>query len=287
MKLKKKKEESSININRPGLNQSKKWVTLMVILALAVGAIYWVNELGRKAEETIPVVMLVQDVYKNTQITEKMLVQYNMLIAEYEKYAIVNDNGTTKKRIVLWEDRGKLVGTFAAYPMQGNTVALYRSFIKSRIDNSDSVMYSFPGKDIIRLDMDTSALNSFKAFLQPGDRLNISAIYTDSFTEEKIDEYGSKTKETYDIVKTESVFNQIIVADLLNANGDSVLDLYAAYADLPTTKQAQLDKDASYQDLIQATTLLIALTPEEQERYNYFKAKTGIKFQVSLPQRAG
>lgn len=279
------KKAAKINLNRPGANQSLRYVWLFLITVCASGAIFWVNSLGQKATQTIPVVMLAQDVYKNQQITEGMLIEYDMLIAEYEKYSIVNDNGTEKRRVVLWEERNKLINTFAAYPMQANTVAMYRSFIKSRIDNSDSVLYSFPGKDIIPLDVDSKTLKAFKTFLEPGDRLNIDALYVDSFVEQTVDDYGNKTKESYEVYKSETMFSNIIVADLLNKDGQSVLDLYAYYNDLPVYKQAQLDSDTNFQEQIEPSTLLVALTPEEKERYNYFKSKSQVTFQVSLPQR--
>lgn len=284
-KGKKAAKVAKVNVNRPGANKSLRFLWLIIIIACASGAIYWVNSLGEKATQTIQVVMLAQDVYKNQQITEAMLTPYDMLIAEYEKYSLVDDNGTEKRRVISWEERNKILGTFAAYPIQSNTVALYRSFMKSRIDNSDSVLYSFPGKDIIPLTVDSNTIKAFKTFLEPGDRLNIDVLYTDTFSEETVDTYGNKVKQDYEVYKSETMFSNILVADLLNKKGESVLDLYAYYNDLSVYRQAQLDQDTNFQSQIEPSVLLVALTPEEKERYNYFQSKSQATFQVSLPQR--
>lgn len=277
----------SVGISRPGANQMKKWMTLVLIMVITVGCIYYVSLIGKKAEETISVVMLGKNVYKNGQIRDdgETLIKYDMLVAEYEKYAIQEDNGTTKRRIVLWDEREKITGTFAAYPLQANTVAMYRDFVKSRVDNSDAVMYSFPGKTLVKLQISGSELDAFKTFLQPGDVLNIKASYVEKIQKEEVDAYGTPQKIQYEVQKTDEVFTNIAIADLLNANGQSVLDLYQEYNELTVWQQSNLDKNASYQETLIPNTLLVAFTPEESERYNYYLTKSNIAFRVELPQR--
>ena len=79
--------------------------------------------MGRKAEDTVSVVMWAEPIYKNEVITESMLEEYKMLKGEFEKYAVEKSDGTKKRRIVLWDERDKLINTFATYPLQRDTVA--------------------------------------------------------------------------------------------------------------------------------------------------------------------
>ena len=130
-------------------NNSKKSFLLVIIMLITVLLIVWVYTMGAKAEQTVSVVMLAEPVYKNEVIKETSLKEYKMVKAEFEKYAVVNENGTKKRRILLWEERDKILNTFAAYPLQSDTVAMYNNFIKSRTDNTDTVLYSFPGKNIL------------------------------------------------------------------------------------------------------------------------------------------
>ena len=237
--------------------------------------------MGRKAEETVQVIMLAEDIYKNEVVTEEMLQPYDMIKGEFEKYATTNSNGTQRRRILLWDERNLVVGTFAAYPLHEGTVAMYTDFITSRTDNSDSVLYSFPGKNIVALNVGTNDLKAFKTFLQPGDRVNIKAIYSESESVE--DEYG--TNERVTVYREETVFQDIMIADLLNSQGESILDIYASYNDATVYEQAQLDASETFQASVEPSTLLVALTPEEEMLYYYYQNKDDAEFTMSLPQR--
>ena len=284
-KGKKAQKVKSTSMNKPGANTTARWLYLGLIILVAMMMIAWVNNLGKKAEETIQVVMLARDVHKNQQITADMIKPYDMLVGEYEKYSVVKNNGKEERRVITWEERGVLNNTFAAYPMQANTVAMFRNFVKSRTDNTDSVLYSFPGKEIYSLDIGNE-ISDFKTFLKPGDRVNIRAHYTDKIKDKKINRYGEEEDVEYEVFKTEDVFNGIILADILNSKSESILDIYEGYNEMSVWEQARLDNDKSFQDKTEPSKVLVALTPEEASRYNYFLAKTGIEFKVSLPQRA-
>ena len=284
-KGKKAQRVKGVSMNKPGANTTTRWIWLIIIILIAGGLISWVDNLGKKAEETIKVVMLAKDVHKNQQITADMIKPYDMLVGEYEKYSIVKNNGKEERRVITWDERGVLNNTFAAYPMQANTVSMFRNFVKSRTDNTDSVLYSFPGKEIYSLDIG-GEIADFKTFLKPGDMVNIRAHYTDTITDVKLNRYGEEEEVEYEVFKTEDVFNGIILADILNSNGESVLDIYEGYNEMSVWDQARLDEDEGFKERTEPSKVLMALTPEEASRYNYFLAKSGIEFKVSLPQRA-
>lgn len=277
--------KNNMMAGRPARNQSKKNLYLVFIIIITALLILWVYSMGRKAEDTVTVVMLKDNVYKNQVVTENMLQPYEMLVGEFEKFAVVNANGVKTRRILLWDERDMIINSFAVYPLKANTYAEVRDFIKSRVDNSDNVLYSFPGKDIIKLDIATQDLQAFKTFLQPGDRLNISAVYSTTETILEDDGYGGTIKNTVESFKTEDVFRDIMLADLLNSNGESILDIYASYKDMTVYEQANLDASQSFKESVTPVSLLVALTPEEKERYYYFSGKSQVEFKASLPQR--
>lgn len=279
------KKARGLRLEKPAVNSLKRNMLIVLVVVITVLLIGWVYTLGKKAEETVTVVMLNQNVYKNQLITEDMLKPYDMLKAEFEKYAIIDKGGQKTRRLVLWEEVDKVINTFAAYPLQKDTILEYRSLIKSRIDNSDNVLYSFPGKEIVPLEVGYNELQAFKTFLKPGDRLNIEAIFSETKTITKKDEYGSDVTAEVEVYKTETVFKDIMIADLLNNAGESVLDIYSWYNDLSVYEQAELDNNPSFQERVEPTTLLVALTPEEKDRYYYYLSKDNIKFRVSMPQR--
>lgn len=153
--------------------------------------------------------------------------------------------------------------------------------VTSRTDNTDTVLYSFPGKNIVSLSLGDSDLTTFKTFLQPGDRVNVTAIYKN---EQQLDT-SDGGQETVSATRQETVFKDIMIADLLNNSGESVLDLYASYNDMTTYEQAALDSDEEWKERITPATLLVALTPEEEALYYDYLSKSEVEFHMSLPQR--
>lgn len=278
-------ELPGMGINRPRVNQAGKILLLILIVGITAGLILWVIRLGEQAERTVQIVMIAKPVYKNQVITEDLLKPYDILQGEFEKYAIVDSSGQKKRRLILWEERDKILNTFAAYPLQKDTYAEYRSFIKSRVDNTDNVLYSFPGKELVPLEMGKGELDAFKTFLKPGDRLNIQAIFTQKVTVPEDDGMGGITKTTVEVYQSETVFGDIMIADLLNSRGESILDIYSSYEQLSIWEQAQMEATQSFKDRTTPSTLLIALTPEEKDRYYFYLSKSNVKFKVSMPQR--
>lgn len=265
---------------KPALNKGKSITGLVILSVIIVCSIVWVNVVGAKAQETVTVAIYNQNIYKNQRITSSMLVPYEMLVAEYEKLTYTDSKGEKVRRVVLWEEVDQAIGRFAAYPLQSGKYVEKRDLTTASVDNSDSLLYSFPGKEIVVLSIGTDDLKAFSSFLSPGDKVNISAVYTDSV--EKPTEYGT---EKVDVIKTEDVFTDIMLADMLNSSGESVLDIYASYNEMSTTEQARLDNDTTFQESLKPATLLVALTSEEKERYYYYKSKQSVTFNMSLPQR--
>lgn len=281
-----KKEKMGLRAGtNPAKNQTKKGMLVSLIVIITCGLIFWVWQVGRKAEQTVTVVMLAQNVYKNQVITEDLLKPYDILQGEFEKYALVSTGGTSKRRLLTWEERSLIINSFAAYPLQKDTYAEYRDFVKSRTDNSDSVLYSFPGKEIVPLEIGQNELSAFKTFLKPGDRLNIQAVFSEKINTFEDDGYGNKVKTQIEVFKTETVFGDIMMADLLNGSGESILDIYAGYNEMSVWDQARLDESESFRSKTDPRTLLVAFTPEEKERYYYYISKSNISFKVSMPQR--
>lgn len=288
MKLGRKKKDEMTGgglVSRPAINEGKRSSIIIGLIVATIALIAFVLMMGHKAQETVQVAVLAQNVYKNQVITSEMLEPYDMLKAEYEKLAVVKEDGTKQRRVILWNEADKIINSFAAYPLQKGSYAEYRNFVKSRIDNSDSVMYSYPGKEIVPLDVGQNELKTFKTFLQPGDKLNIEAVFTDKTTQKVDDGYGNLVNQTVEVVRSETVFQDIMIADLINQTGQSILDIYATYNDRTVWQQAQMDASEAFQESTEPSALLVALTPEEKDRYYYYKTKSNVEFKVSLPQR--
>lgn len=285
MKIGKRTEKIKGLKTNPSKNHSQKNLLIIGVAVVTALLIIWVYSMGQKAEETVDVAMWSEPIYKNEVIGEEQLQKYPMLKAEFEKYAVENKDGSKSRRIVRWDEREQLIGSFAAYPLQANTLVMISDIVTSRISNSDTVLYSYPGKNIVPLDLADQNIDSFKKFLQPGDRVNVTALYSERARVEK-DDSGISSDNEVETLREEVVFKDIIVADMLNSDGNSVLDLYTEYQESSTWEQAQKEADPDWEKTMEPKTLLLALTPEEESLYYQYKSKSGVKFSMSLPQRS-
>lgn len=272
---------------RPDKNSGKKNILLILVIVVTIALIVWVYTMGRKAEETVTVAMYSSGMYKGQSVDEGTFIPYEMLKGEFEKYATTDDSGTTLRRIVLDEEANEIImtGAFAAYQTQPNTIAMWNDFVSSRVDNTDTVLYSYPGKEILTLNLSTAELDAFKIFLRTGDRINITAIFKTNESIPTTDMNGNVSNQTVETFRQEQVFNGIMIADMLNSSGQSILDKYELYNSLSIYDQAALDADEGWAAETSPSTLLVALTPEEQNRYYQYLSKEGIEFHMSLPQR--
>ena len=85
--------ETIVASSKPSRNQSKKSLLLILVIVITALLITWVYTMGKKATETVSVIMTSQSIYKNQQITEDMIQPYDMVKAEFEKYATVSESG--------------------------------------------------------------------------------------------------------------------------------------------------------------------------------------------------
>ena len=283
MKLGKRQKVVGVS---PSGKAAGSYLKILIFVCIFVGLIAWVGYLASEASSTIQVAMLNTNVYKNQAVTVETCVPYAMLKAEYEKLTLVNEDGTTERRIITWDEwtKGNFKGLFAAYPLMEGDYAQFRSFVNARTSNKNTVLYSYPGKEVVSFDIDGDILKNYKSFLSPGDKINIYAIYSESKDQETDDGYGGKVTEKIETFKSELAFNNIMIADVLNSSGDSVLDMYTYYNTLTVWQQQNLDNDANWQTSTEPKALLVALTPEELDRYYFYKTRKAT-YECALPQR--
>ena len=72
MKIGKKAQSRGLS-TRPEKNNSKKSMALIIVIAITAVLILWVYTMGRKAEETVDVVMMSHNFYKNNLIKDRLL----------------------------------------------------------------------------------------------------------------------------------------------------------------------------------------------------------------------
>lgn len=241
-------------------------------------------------KETVPVVMTKGILARNQLVTDEYVQQYDMTRAEFERYALEKSYAGTTNRVVLWRDKDTIVGKkYANHTLLNGNILLYKDLVDSYKDMSRLAFYNFPGKDLVELNLSGTNLNTFKKKLEVGDKINVDIYYKTTLTSAVV-KSSIKRKSTsesyfdYDLMKIDSVFVGLEIADILNSNGDSLLDYMEYVNGLSVQEKIQLEQTEEYKENIKASTILVALTPAEKDLYNMYKKKDGATLFISLPQ---
>ena len=274
-------------------NQSRaKNRILGILIALIVVMIITIATAAASAEsrKTIAVVRLKDDISANALITDDMIEVYDMYYKEYAQYGTMKfSDGTTRSTIVTWNMRDKVVGQrYAAYYLRGNTVLFWDSTIKDQT-RKNSYLYSMSG-ELLNIQMTTT--DDFGDMVVPGDSLNIYATYTETNYDLPSEEQYKYQMESgsaqgtsgVEQTKTELMFSEVQILDMLNGSGQSIFDIYYEYISKTKAEQQALLSDDSFLQNVQPASILLEVTSEEVERYMKLQS-LGASYQMTLLPR--
>lgn len=264
-------------------------ILIIVILVVAVIGVIVVNWwTSRDMRDTVEVAVFKTNVAQNAYISAGMIDKMEMTTADYKRAAIVKmSDGTERRQIVLYSDASKaLVGKYAANYVRMNT-PIYYDAVTTEYTKANSYLYQMDGTELLKIDVDPK---QFGDIIVPGDKLNIRITYDEATykiisetdylqlsDEEKLGLQGVSTK-------TELMFSEVTILDMLNSDGESIFDKYYALMSLPEKQQRAKIADSSFQKSIEPKSVLIAVTPEEAERYTLLGGKTKGSLITLLPR---
>lgn len=246
-------------------------------------------------QNTIPVIMLKTPVVRNQMITADKLDKYNMTEKEFYRYGLEQSKAGITNRLIKYTKENIETLTqakepvFYAYSKKANDLLMWEDCIPTYQDKTRMFLYKYPGKNIIELTVSGSNLNTFKKILNVGDRINIKCLYKKTLSTAVVRSSVKRksTSETYfdfDLLQIDDLFTNIAIADILNSNGESILDYNEYVNNLPTSEKLELIQTEEYKRNIKAATLMLAVTPTEENLYNIYRKKDGATFLISLPQ---
>lgn len=249
-----------------------------------------------ETKKTITVVRLKPDVAisANALITNDNIEAYDMYYKEFQQYGTMQfSDGSRRSTIVRWQDKDLVIGRrYAAYYLRGGTVLFWDSTIRDQT-RKNSYLYNMSG-ELLNIHMNTT--NDFGDMVVPGDTLNIRAVYNavlynlPTELEYKLNaQVGSVAALSgvgvgTQIVKSELLFSEVTILDMLNGQGSSIFDIYYEYiAATKEQQQAMLDDDGFLQN-VKPASILIEATSEEVERYMLLR-NANATYQMTLLPR--
>ena len=146
---------------------------------------------------------------------------------EYEKQGIYTlSDGTKRRAIVLWEDRQRVINTFASYYLRQDA-PIYWDSLSKETPKKYSYLYKMDG-EFAELVVDA---DQFGEILVPGDHINVRASYTEqvyTLPNEKdfMMQQQTGVQAQTSVTRRVKLFNNVVVLDMLNSSGESIFDLY-------------------------------------------------------------
>lgn len=283
----------ALNIKANNASRSKNRLMGIIIAACVVVFICIMTAISSaETKKTITVVRIKSDtpIAANTLITDDMLEAYDMYYKEFQQYGTMKfSDGSTRSTIVRWNDKDLVVGKrYGAYYMRGGTVLFWDSTISDQT-RKNSYLYSMSG-ELLNIQMTTT--QDFGDMVVPGDTLNVRATYTTTIynlpteQEYKLNASSGSNASTdgVEITKTDSLFSEVTILDMLNASGNSIFDIYYQYIAATKAEQQAMLQDDGFLESVKPASILVECTAEEVEHYMKLQA-AGASYQMTLLPR--
>lgn len=244
-----------------------------------------------ETKKTITVVRLKSDspISANSLITEDKIEAYDMYYKEFQQYGTMKfSDGSTRSILVRWADRDLVVGQrYAAYYLRGGTVLFWDSTLKDQT-RKNSYLYNMTG-ELLNIQMNT--VQDFGDMVVPGDTLNIRATYSTTVYNLPTElEYRLSTERGgtgtvgVEVAKTDMLFSEVSILDMLNSSGSSIFDIYYSYIGKTKAEQMMLLSDDNFLASVKPASILLECTAEEVERFMTLD-EAGASYQITLLPR--
>ncbi|MCL2633131.1 MAG: flagellar biosynthesis protein FlgA [Oscillospiraceae bacterium] len=242
-----------------------KIVTIVVSLLALFLTFVFLNNADSAARDTISVVRIRSNIPANSVITENDVERYDLIRAEY-----------VEKEMILFENvQEEVYGKYSAYFLRGKTV-LYKDQLTEEKPLRNEWLYSLSeGEEVVTIPY--KFIEAGGSILLPGDVIRIRVTYEadmyDLLGEEVVFHYIDPRSGT--VIKTDILFDSIVVKDMLNSNGNSVYELYKEVMRLDDKQRESVMQSKEFLASIKPAALVLAGTAEDMERYAAFNAAIG------------
>lgn len=280
---------NNVKVGESKITKKSKLFKVSLVLGIVVVAVLLLQAVASfKTDQVVQVVKLSTSIPAGGIITESNMVPDDMLVNEYEKQAmVVMNDGSKRRAIVLWEDRAKILNTYASYYIRHST-PIYWDSLSKESSKKYAYLYQMEG-ELLRVDINAK---EFGNMLVPGDKINIRATYTENeykLPSEKEfllqQQMGIQPQTT--VTKNIKLFSNVSVLDILNSKGDSIFDIYYNLLELSKAEQEKLLNNADFQNQIVPSQILLNVTPEEADRYISISNSNPKLVMTLLPRTSG
>jgi len=246
----------------------KRIAAVSFSLLIIVFTFIYLNNVDQAARDTVSVVRVKSaGLPAYTIISKDNVEKYDIIKREFDR----SSNG-----MILYADVENIYDLLTAYYIRGGTF-LYKDQLIIERPQRNEWLYELPHE----LEVLTLPYNYMEAggdILLPGDQIRIRVIYevTDTSDNDMFDtnpnQFFMQGKKT---MKTEILFDSIVVTDMINSNARSIYEIYNEVMRLSEENRQDVMKSSKFMSSIRPRALLLAATPEQVDTYARYRTRSG------------
>ena len=276
-------KKTNADFKKTGVSNGRKIAMKIIAVAVSVlcllGTLLYLQNADKAAQDTVKIARLKRAVPANSMITKDDIEGYDLIKKEYDA-----------NNMILFDNVDKVYDKYSAYYLRESTI-LYQDQITDEKPIRNEWLYSLSeGEEVVTISY--NYLEAGGDILLPGDTIRIRVSYeADSAPTSEADDEGNPNESYYrrteKTVKTDILFNAIVVKDMINASGHSVYEVYKEVMRLDEKQRQEVMKSSSFLSNIKPRALLLSGTPEDMERYAYYSSSFGGgSFLITILSRA-
>ena len=261
----------------------KKTVTKIITVVISIAALalcfIYLQNIDSAARNTVKIVRAKNEMPAYALISREDIEAYDIIKKEY-------DNA-----MILFENAESIYGKYTTTNIRKSTV-LYQDQLMDERPLRNEWLYGLNSDE----EVVTIPYNSTEAggsILLPGDLIRVRVSYEVEETapavpdDENPNSYITPQK-TNKKIKTDILFNSIVVKDMINTNGNSVYEIYKEVMRLDEKQRQDVMKSNDFISSIRPKALLLAGSPADMERYAQYKYSVSSgSFLITILSRTG
>ncbi|GJM70483.1 hypothetical protein HMSSN036_26990 [Paenibacillus macerans] len=248
----------------------KKIMALAVSVTVIIVSFIVLNNANEAAKDTVEILRVDHDggIPADQVITEKMVRKYALIRKEYTE------------DMVLAADLEAVAGKYAEYYLRDGGI-LYKDQLREEKPLKNEWLYQLDEKHEV-LTLPYNFLEAGGDILMPGDTVRIRVSYE---KEESTSSGNPNFGGTSTAIKTEVLFDQITVKDMLNANSHSIYEVYKEVLKLSEDKRQEVMKSEDFMKSIQPRALLLEGSKEQIDNFAKYNGYDRKKYLITILSR--
>lgn len=276
---------SSIKSISPGKKFFKKMLAVIFAIVVIVVSYILLSNADKAATDTVEVLRVRsrEGIPAFVVMTEDKIEKYNIIRKEYTE------------DMILAEDISTILNKFTKYYLRQSSI-LYKDQFTDEKPLRNEWLYEMNEENEV-LTLPYNILECGGDILMPGDRVRIRVSYEVDATLNP-SSVGSANPNSGDTpnhvvtmtrgktIQTDILFESIVIKDMLNANSQSIYEVYQEVIKLDEDARQEIMKSDDFLKNIQPRALLLEGTKAQMNKFSEYNAYSGKSFLITILSRA-